>query len=224
MRHLPIPICLLLLALASASCNIGVSVAENAASPAPAVADRQVGGPCDGCELMLDGMPPLAQIGHALQLSPRDEAGEAMEIEGLALQVDGKHPASDVIFYVYHTDAKGLYSPAPEQRQALHHGHLRGWVRSDDAGRFRIRSIRPAPYPGNVIPAHIHIFVKEAGMKPYYIDEVRFDDDPLQTAAETAKADGRGGDLIMHLTRTAAGTWSGNLTIVCGRNIPDYPQ
>jgi protocatechuate 3,4-dioxygenase, beta subunit len=221
MKMMPFAGEFLLLTLALAACSSGVSTANEAR---PTTIERQVGGPCDGCELMREGMPLPQEIGSELQLSPVDEPGDPMEIACQALQVDGARPSAGVVFYVYHTDAAGLYSPAAGQQHASHHGHLRGWVCSDADGRFRIRSIRPAPYPGNTIPAHIHIFVKEPGMIPYYIDEVRFDDDPLQTATEKANADGRGGDLAIHLTRDAAGIWQGNLTIVCGRNIPEYPH
>jgi protocatechuate 3,4-dioxygenase beta subunit len=68
-----------------------------------------VGGGCDGCESIYEGMP--AQISWQTNIAPDSEPGERIKISGVIYKRDGKTPAPDVILYVYHTDAKGYYSP-----------------------------------------------------------------------------------------------------------------
>ncbi|MEK7830621.1 MAG: intradiol ring-cleavage dioxygenase [Acidobacteriota bacterium] len=180
---------------------------------------KLVGGGCDGCDLIYAGMPK--QPGWETSLSDSAEPGEPMEINGTIYQLDGKTPAANVILYVYHTNAKGSYEPAQGQTAARRHGHLRGWMKTDGQGRYKFRSIKPAAYPGRTDPAHIHPVVKEPDKNEYYIDEFRFDDDPLLTKEERAKEEKRGGSGIIKLTRQN-GVWIGHRDIVLGKNIPNY--
>ncbi len=184
----------------------------------PPDANKRVGGGCDGCELMLEGMPQT--LASQTIITPVD-GGEPLEVEGVIFQEDGKTPAPNVILYVYHTDAKGFYSPAPGQTAARRHGGLRGWMQTDANGRYKFRTIRPAPYPNRHLPAHIHAVVKEPGKNEYYIDDFLFDDDPLLTR-EKRTQEARGGSGIVRVTRNADGVWIARRDLVLGRNIPDY--
>ena len=182
---------------------------------------KPVGGGCDGCELMFEGMPKT--LGWRTSIAPAGEAGEPLEMRGVIYQKDGRTPAPGVILYVYHTDATGHYSPAPGQTLGRRHGHLRGWMKTDRDGRYEFRTIRPAPYPGHQIPAHIHPVVKEPGKNEYYLDEYVFDDDPILTPEKRGKLENRGGSGIVKVVRNPQGVWVGQRDIVLGRNIPDYP-
>lgn len=188
----------------------------------PAIEQRQslIGGACDGCELIYQGMPE--NFGWETALAGANEPGEPMEISGTIYQFDGKTPAANVILYVYHTDAAGEYSTAAGQTLARKHGHLRGWMKTDGAGRYKFRSIKPAAYPGRKDPAHIHPLVKEPDKNEYYIDEYLFDDDPLLTAQERARQEKRGGSGIIRLAKNENGIWIGRRDIVLGLNIPNY--
>lgn len=179
-----------------------------------------VGGGCDGCELMFEGMP--ASLAWQTMIPAGGEPGESMEISGTMFQKDGKTPAAGVILYVYHTDAGGLYEPAPRQTAARRHGRLRGWMKTDERGRYNFRTIRPASYPGRTIPAHVHPIVKEPDKNEYYIDEFRFDDDPLLTKRERALEEKRGGSGIIKLVKQGD-VWIGHRDIVLGLNVPNYP-
>jgi len=53
--------------------------------------------------------------------------------------------------------------------------------------------------------------VKETDKNAYYIDEVRFLDDPKLTTEERNKAEQRGGDLNIPLEMDSSGVWQGNL-------------
>jgi len=123
---------------------------------------------------------------------------------------------------MYHTDASGRYTVADTQTAAKRHGHLRGWAKTNENGAFKFISIRPAPYPGGKIPAHLHMLVKEPGKTLYYIDEVWFDDDPFVTKELRDKAEKRGGYLIIHLAKDSRNVWVGELVITAGLNIPGY--
>jgi protocatechuate 3,4-dioxygenase, beta subunit len=182
--------------------------------------ERSVGGPCEDCEMMFDGMP--AKLSASASLAPTNEPGEKLAITGTIFKRDGKTPASDVILYVYHTNAKGLYSPAPNQKGAKRHGHLRGWIKTDASGKYSITTIRPASYPNGRAPQHIHPLIKEPGLSLYWIDEFLFDDDPYLTNEEKSHQQKRGGSGIIHLTKNTEGVWIGKRDITLGLNIPNY--
>ena len=180
-----------------------------------------VGGGCDGCKGMYDNMPQ--QLGWETTIASAAEPGERMEISGVIYQVDGKTPAPNVILYVYHTDAKGIYSPAPDATGGARiHGHLRGWMKTNQRGEYKFTSIRPAHYPNARGPAHIHAIVKEPDKNEYWIDEYLFDDDPALKREPPPKIENHGGSGIIHISRNSAGTWVGRRDIVLGLNIPNY--
>jgi protocatechuate 3,4-dioxygenase beta subunit len=184
--------------------------------------DKTVGGPCDRCDVIYEGMPPAGKLSSEISLAPGTEPGDKLLLHGVVLLKDGKTAAGNRILYFYHTNAAGYYAPAPGQTAGRINGHLRGWIKTDNEGRFTIHTIRPAPYPGRSIPAHIHILVKEPGKTRYYLDEVWFDDDPLVTKDLRARAEKRGGDLIIHLAKLKDGSWEATLPITLGLNIPAY--
>ena len=95
-------------------------------------------------------------------------------------------------------------------------------MKTDREGRYRFRTIRPAPYPNARIPAHIHPIVKEPQRNEYYIDEYVFADDPLVTGKERERMEGRGGTGVVDLARNNDGVWVGRRDIILGRNIPHY--
>ncbi len=182
---------------------------------------KLVGGGCDGCEGLFEEMPK--QLSWETTIHKPGEVGEPLEISGTIFKADGKTPAPGVILYVYHTDARGIYEPAPGATGWVkRHGHLRGWMKTDARGQYKFHTFKPAAYPGRRDPAHIHPTVKEPDKNEYYIDEYRFDDDPLLTAQERARAEKRGGSGIIKLTKHNKGIWVGQRDIVLGQNIPNY--
>ncbi|MFI4944006.1 MAG: hypothetical protein ACHP85_12120, partial [Burkholderiales bacterium] len=60
-------------------------------------------------------------------------------------------------------------------------------LRTDAAGRYAYRTIRPASYPGTNVPQHIHYEVTAAGHGAR-IFEIVFDQDPLVTAEIRSQA------------------------------------
>ena len=84
---------------------------------------KVVGGGCDGCELMFEGMPK--ELSWRTTVTGEDEAGEPLVVRGVIYRNDGKTPAPGVILYVYQTDATGHYTPSAGQVHGKRHGRPR---------------------------------------------------------------------------------------------------
>jgi protocatechuate 3,4-dioxygenase, beta subunit len=202
------------------SCSKKENAYAQKASPSP-LKDKEVGGGCEGCDLYKIGMP--SNLIEKTTIPEPHEKGEKLIIEGYIYQKDGKTPAPDVILYLYHTTDAGYYTPSSAQPQASkRHGRLRGWVKSRADGYYQFTTIRPAPYPNENIPAHIHPTIKETGKTPYYIDDYVFEDDVFVTGTYRKKQQLRCGSGIMTLTKGKDGTWHGKRNLILGLNIPNY--
>jgi protocatechuate 3,4-dioxygenase beta subunit len=147
-----------------------------------------------------------------------------MRLEGVVRDLRGE-PVPGVIVYAYQTDATGVYPPGNDARtpDGQLHGTLRGWLRTDDRGRYTIETIRPGAYPNDIEPQHIHIHVIEPGRCTYYIDDVVFDDDPRLTPAMRRRSTGRGGPGLTMPVKDAEGRWLVTRDISLGVGIPGYP-
>lgn len=185
--------------------------------------NKRVGGGCDGCEIMFVDMPTVMNATDTS--SGWTEKGQKLLVTGTVYKLDGKTPAPNVIMYYWQTDADGLYTPrASMNKKARAHGHIRGWVKTDEHGKYAIYTIRPAPYPNEALPAHIHLSIQEPGIpNEYYIDDINFDDDKLLIPHfKKYPPENRGGSGIVRILLR------GNIQIaehdiVLGLNIPDYP-
>lgn len=139
-------------------------------------------------------------------IADHDEPGERLVLQGTVYAPDRVTPVTGVLLYVYHTNAAGIYPKRGDERgNGRRHGYLRGWVISDDQGRFEIRTIRPGTYPNRSEPAHIHMTVKEPGRPEYWIDDILFAGDPLITQKILDRRTGRGGPSIVSPARGANG-------------------
>lgn len=174
-----------------------------------------VGLPCEGCDLVFNGMP--AQPGARTRLAPVGEPGIAMVVSGRVLDGQGR-PQAGVIVYAYQTDSKGIYPKSPA---GIRHGALRAWARTDAAGSYTFDTIRPASYPSTDIPQHIHLHVIEPGCSTYYIDDIMFTDDPKLTAQHTRRLTNRGGKgIVTPVTKDGAQHVVRDIHL--GQNIPGH--
>lgn len=178
-----------------------------------------VGGGCEGCELYTEGMP--ANLSWQTTIAQK-EVGDKLQISGTIYKKDGKTPVAEVIMYFYHTDSDGLYKATPKQKIAKRHGRLRGWIKTDDRGRYLFNTIRPATYPKTEFLAHIHPTIKEPYINEYYIDDFVFEDDPHMNDKNKASMQNRGGNGIVKLVKNTEGVWVGKRDIILGLNIPNY--
>ena len=171
-----------------------------------------IGGPCEGCDWVYDGMP--AKLSPVSRIAPANEAGLPLVIEG-TVKGPRDSAVANVVVYAYHTNHGGIY-PAAGNR----HGTLRGWAITDSQGRYRFDTIRPGAYPERGIPEHVHLHVIEPGGGTYYIDDLRFLDDPLLTQTNRRTTERAGNGLSMPVRRN--GVWHARRDIVLGLNIPGY--
>lgn len=216
MRNLPLAFLLLSIVFSLCACS-GRQIKTN--NPPPKVI---VGGGCDGCELMYLGMP--LQITSTDTSAGWNEAGTRLVINGTVVKRDGQTPAPDVVIYYWQTDNTGLYAPAPAQdERTKRHGHIRSWVKTDNNGRFKICTIRPAPYPRETMPAHIHLSIKEPAYNEYYVDELVFDNDGFLTPYKRSQLGNRGGSGILTTVVRDGIQWA-DYKMTLGLNIPGYPD
>lgn len=101
-----------------------------------------------------------------------EEPGEPLVVHGRVLGPDGE-PLPDASVFVYQTGEDGIYGPEGNRNP-----RLRGYLRTDDEGRFEIRTIKPGSYPGSSIAAHIHIHVAPPDGEPEQVGEIVFAGDP----------------------------------------------
>jgi protocatechuate 3,4-dioxygenase beta subunit len=150
-----------------------------------------------------DPPPPASLSSHAM-IAPPDEPGEPMVASGQVFDPSGREPVAGVVVYAYHTDIKGLYTPSGQPRPP----RLQGWARTDEAGRYEFRTIRPAPYPGGGVPAHVHMSISVAGSTPQETEELRFEGDRYLSAetVDSSRRLGRFGG-VRPLKRGADGVW-----------------
>lgn len=203
MRDRPsIRLSLVLTVLVVLACQPSGTVAQEGEAPLP---------PCEWC----GATEAPEDLGPEIRIAGPDEPGERLVITGTVYRPDGETPAPGVILYAYHTNAEGIYPKrGDETGNARRHGYLRGWLRTDESGRYRIETIRPASYPTGTEPAHVHMTVLEPGGEEYWIDSIEFEGDPLLTEAERRRSQGRGGSGIVDLRRDEDGTWHAERDVV----------
>jgi protocatechuate 3,4-dioxygenase beta subunit len=147
-----------------------------------------------------------ADISHKAILAKKDETGDPIIVSGTVYLRDGKTPAPNILIYVYHTDTDGLYGKAGEPA----HGRFRGWMLTDENGRYEIETIKPAPYPNRRSPAHIHYTLTGKTFKEDWIDTVWFEGDQYITAETRKELKGKGGfNSIIKLEKKSDGILSG---------------
>jgi protocatechuate 3,4-dioxygenase, beta subunit len=122
-----------------------------------------------------------AHLGPEGRIAPAGEPGTPLVVEGQVFEPDGTTPAPDVVVFAYQTDKDGIYFSDSRPGSPW---RLQGWVRTDDAGRFVFRTVRPGPYPGRQVPAHVHFSFESPTHGRQWSDSLRFADDPLLSERE----------------------------------------
>lgn len=176
-----------------------LATAATAAERFPTMASGQGRMACGSCS-------PPRTIPSRSVVVPTSEPGERLVISGDVYQPDGVTRASDIVLFLYQTDATGRYNQPDDSLNP----RLYGWVRSDAAGHYEIDTIRPGSYPGQSIAAHIHAHAFGAERPEWYIDEFRFAGDPFLPAAQRSLPDTLGRlSPVVKLSRGADGVWRG---------------
>ena len=180
---------------------------------------RLVGGPCEGCEAVLEyGNRDLKAVDTLPEFA---SAENKLKISGTIYEADGKTPAEDIVLYIHHTNAEGVYpTKGDEKGWADRHGYLRGWIKTVTDGRYTFYTQVPGSYPDGQNPAHIHPFILEPDGKYYYLSAYFFKGDPL--LSENHMEDPPRGSMgVVELIKT------GNMNLIerdfiLGQGIPGY--
>jgi protocatechuate 3,4-dioxygenase beta subunit len=147
-----------------------------------------------------------ADVTWRTKLSTGADKGERILINGTVYKRDGLTVASHTLIYLYHTDVYGIYGRAGEHR----HGRYRGWMLTDERGKYEFESILPASYPNSTIAKHIHMTLTTIDMKEESADSILFDGDKFLTARDREIQRGgfdpvlkmvKGGDGLLRGTR-----------------------
>jgi protocatechuate 3,4-dioxygenase beta subunit len=160
------------------------------------------------------------KIIHVMNIAGEAEKGARLLLSGTVYHTDGKTPFEGVILYAYQTDQTGHYSKTGDEKGIQKwHGRLHGWCKTDASGKYEIRTIRPAPYPGNTNPAHIHAVIKEPGGKePYYIKDFVFADDTLVSDQYLSREYGKGTSGLVELKKLNDKSWFGQRDLILTGN------
>lgn len=181
---------------------------------------RLVGGPCEGCEAVLEY--DEKQLNAVDTLPEFDEAAKKLKLTGTIFEADGKTPAEGVVLYIHHTNAKGIYpTRGDEEDWAKRHGYIRGWIKTGKDGKFTFYTQVPGSYPSRDNPAHIHPYVLEPDGKYYWLESYFFEGDPL-LQEEHLEKDPRGGSSGKVVLNREKGMYSAKRDFILGKNVANY--
>lgn len=180
---------------------------------------KLIGGPCEGCEAVLEyGDRELSAVDTLPEFT---SAENKLKISGIIYEPDGVTPAENIVLYIHHTNAEGIYpTKGNEENWARRHGYLRGWIKTAKDGRYTFYTQIPGSYPDGKNPAHIHPIILEPEGKYYYLSAFFFEGDPLLTDNHQNDPP-RGSDGVVKLQDI------GDMKLIerdfiLGKGIPDY--
>jgi protocatechuate 3,4-dioxygenase beta subunit len=186
--------------------------------------DKKAGGRCEGCEAIYECPVSFSQLNEVDTLPGFTDKGPKIEISGIIYKADGKTPAPGVVLYVYHTDQKGIYATKGDEKGwGKRHGYIRGWIKTNSNGEYKLYTLVPASYPNSNNPKHIHPTVKEPGISEYWIDEFVFADDPLLPDSERNRSKPVGGNGVLK-PEMKDGMLRATRNITLGLNVEGYPK
>lgn len=151
-------------------------------------------------------------------LVPSGEPGDPIVVSGTVRDSRGL-PVEGAVVTIFHTDAKGLYSPrdAVTMRMDEPNSRIFGFLRTGPNGRYEFRTVRPGGYPLPLpgrsgdqafVPQHIHLLVSAPGYQIHHCGgatcQLVFTDDPRMTPhwREWAR---RQGNPVLTLRHAAGG-------------------
>ncbi len=111
----------------------------------------------------------------SIRITAADEPGEPLVITGRVLRGEDRAAVAGARLLAFQTDSEGYYSVGGMDEQ---NARLCGVLVTDDEGRYRIETIRPAHYATGGPPAHVHFELTLPGerMRRFTLN---FEGDPL---------------------------------------------
>ena len=114
-------------------------------------------------------------------MAPQGVAGERVRIAGRVLDGDGK-PVNDAAVEIWQANAAGKYASPHDPQDKAVEPRFRGYGRSltDDAGAFRIATIKPGRVPGpdgKLQAPHLAVTIFMRGLLKQLVTRMYFPDD-----------------------------------------------
>ncbi len=180
---------------------------------------KLVGGPCEGCEAVLDyGDRELSSIDT---LPEFEKTGPKLKVTGTIYEKDGKTPAEGIILFVHQTNRNGVYPKRGDEKGwESEYGYIHQWIRTDADGKYTFYTFKPERYGG--LPAHIHPIILEPNGKYYWLGSFLFADDPQLTYEHKNPKSPRGGSNGILSLKKENEIWVGKRDFVLGKNVPGY--
>lgn len=149
-----------------------------------------------------------SDVSWRTRLATDADKGERIQISGTVFKADGTTAAANILIYLYHTDIYGIYGRSGEHR----HGRYRGWMLTDERGRYEFESILPTSYPNSTIAKHIHMTVTTLEKREDWADSILFDGDRFLTARDREIQRG-GFDPVLKMVKGSDGVMRGRRDI-----------
>ncbi|MSQ72084.1 MAG: protocatechuate 3,4-dioxygenase subunit beta [Betaproteobacteria bacterium] len=115
----------------------------------------------------------------------RRAIGAKMHLSGRVLDESGR-PLKRTVLEVWHCNAAGKYHHEADGHDAPYDANFPGFVRieTDDAGRYALTTIKPAPYPVYIggewwRPPHVHFSVYGTSFMSRLVTQMYFPGEPL---------------------------------------------
>ena len=116
------------------------------------------------------------------EVAPTGVSGQRVRIEGRIVDGDGK-PVNDAAVELWQANSHGKYASPEDPQDKPLEGAFRGYGRSltDEAGRFRFRTIKPGRVPGTdgkLQAPHLVMIIFMRGLLKQLVTRMYFPDDP----------------------------------------------
>lgn len=137
-----------------------------------------------------------------IQLVNNDVHGEPLLIYGKIVDRKASQPIKDVSIFLYQTDSRGIYSSSGIDEQA----RIRGTVHTNESGCFKIKTILPGDYPGQMNSRHLYYIIKAKG----YTENRSI---LFFKGFTTENITGQGPLIVLDIYKDSTGTWVGSTDI-----------
>ena len=140
-----------------------------------------------------------------IQLANGKEPGEPLIIYGKIIDRSTRAPIKDGTLFLYQTDSSGIYSTTGSDEQA----RIRGTVKTNANGCFKIKTILPGDYPNRKNSRHLHYVINVEGYEE--LKSILF-----FKGFTTENITGDGPLKVLDIKKDKTGTWIGEteLTLV----------
>ncbi len=136
--------------------------------PALPATEAVLSRPCEPTPADQEGPYYKAGAPFTDRMAPADLPGDRLILTGVVVDTDCKTPLAGAVIDLWQADSKGNYDFSDSYI-------LRGKVKTDDQGHYRMETIVPGYYEPR--PRHIHIKVSFSG-RPTLTSQIYFTGDP----------------------------------------------